>query len=70
MAAQEKVKVTVSLPQDTVDVIKELASKHGVTASELLRRSVATEKFFDEVERDNGKILVERGNKIQEIIRR
>jgi Arc/MetJ-type ribon-helix-helix transcriptional regulator len=67
----EKVKVTVSLPQDTVDDIKSLAESLGITASELLRRAVRTEKFLDRVESDNGKILVEReGGRMTELVRR
>jgi Arc/MetJ-type ribon-helix-helix transcriptional regulator len=67
----EKVKVTVSLPQDTVNDIKQLAEALGISASELLRRAVRTEKFLDSVETDEGKVLIQRpGQNMMEIIRR
>ena len=67
----EKVKVTVSLPQDTVNDIKQLAEALGISASELLRRAVRTEKFLDSVETDEGKVLIQSpGQNMMEIIRR
>lgn len=69
--ANEKVKVTVSLPEATVDDIKALAARLGITASEVLRRAVRTEKFLDEVEQENGKFLIEKSDhSIQQVIRR
>lgn len=71
MVAAEKVKVTVSLPEATVEDIKSLAERLGITASEVLRRAVRTEKFLDEVEQENGKFLIEKSDHtIQQVIRR
>jgi len=52
-------KITVSLPSTTVDEIKKLASKLGISGSEVLRRAVSTELFFDDIEEKHGKVLVE-----------
>jgi Arc/MetJ-type ribon-helix-helix transcriptional regulator len=71
VASSEKVKVTVSLPEATVDDIRALAEKLGITASEVLRRAVRTEKFLDEVEEADGKFLIEKADhSIQQVIRR
>jgi predicted DNA-binding protein len=71
MSGTESVKVTVTLPSETVADIKDLASRLGVTPGELLSRAVNIEKYLDDVEHNGGKILVETaGNQIKRITRR
>jgi predicted DNA-binding protein len=71
MSGAESVKVTVTLPSETVADIKDLATRLGVTPGELLSRAVSIEKYLDDVEDSGGKILVETaGNRINRITRR
>lgn len=51
------IKITVNLPRDTVDTVKLLARKRGVTNTELIRRAIAAEKFLDDVISAGHKVL-------------
>ncbi len=54
------VKVTVNLPDETVEAIKTIAAQRGTTVTEALRRAVESEKFLSEETRSGSKILVEK----------
>ncbi len=66
----EGIKVLVTLPPDTVDDIKNLSIRLGVSPSELLQRAVSLEKFVDDVEDKNGKLLIETADKKFKLITR
>lgn len=57
--ADKVIKMSVNLPTDAVKVLKELAKKRSLTMTEVLRQAIGTEKFIDDVNEDEGKILVE-----------
>ncbi len=59
MDQTDGIKISVTLPSETVADIKNLAVRLGVSPSELLRRAVSLEKFVDDVEQHDGKILVQ-----------
>jgi len=62
------VKMSVNLSDSAAQVLKDLAEKNGVTVTEQLRRSIATELWREQVEDANGKILVEDSKgKIREV---
>ena len=64
-------KVTVNLTEDEVRFLKDLAAKEHLTFTDVLRRSISTEKFFVEQEKNQRKILVEEpGKRLREVIRR
>jgi Ribbon-helix-helix protein, copG family len=51
-------KVTVNLPDQTVEAIKEIAEKRGTTVTEALRQAIESQRFFqDEVDNGN-KVLI------------
>ena len=52
-------KVTVNLPEDQVTFLQELATKENLTFTDVLRRSINSERFFVEQERTGNKILIE-----------
>lgn len=53
-------KVTVNLPEETVDAIRELAEQYG-TNTEAIKRAIANEKFLrEEIEKNHSKVLLER----------
>lgn len=68
MSAKD-VKVTVNLPQTIVETLRELARKDGTTMTDILRKSILTEKLLTE-ERDKGsKILIEdKDNRFRQLI--
>jgi predicted DNA-binding protein len=57
------VKVSFNLAPEVVDVLKDLASKRGMTVTDVLRRAIGTEKFVQNEIDKGGKILVEEKDK-------
>ena len=52
------VKTTMDLPQESLDTLRELADKTGVSMAEVVRRSVAIDKFLHDTKSEGGKILI------------
>lgn len=64
-------KVTVNLPEEQIRFLQELANSEHSTFTDVLRRSINSEKFFVEQEQLGRKILVEeKGEKLREILRK
>ena len=64
-------KVTVNLPEDQVAFLQEIASAEHLTFTDVLRRSINSEKFFVEQEKTGRKVLVEdAGQRIREVLRK
>ena len=59
MAERDLIKMSVNLSADVVAVLKALAGKRNTTMTEVLRQAIGTEKFVDDVNENEGKILVE-----------
>lgn len=53
------VKMSVNLSDDAAETLKTMAEKNGVTVTEQLRRSIATELWRERVEEARGKVLIE-----------
>lgn len=53
------VKMSVNLSEEAVEALKSMASDRGVTVTEILRHAIGLEKYVDQVQKDNGKILIE-----------
>lgn len=70
MADSNIVKISVNLTEDAVEALKDLAAKRGTTVTEVLRRAISTEKYLDQVQRNEGaKVLVEdKKGKIRELV--
>ncbi len=58
------VKVSVNLPEDAVQALKDMAKRDGTTMTEALRRSISLQKFVEEQEADGGAILVKDKNDV------
>jgi predicted DNA-binding protein len=66
----DNVKISVTLPADTVTDIETLSLRLGVTPSQLLQRAVSIEKYLDDVEDKNGIVLIKTAdNKLKRITR-
>ena len=59
MADNSVIKMSVNLPARAVKVLKKLAQKRGCTMTEVLRQAIGTEKFIEDVNEAEGKVLVE-----------
>ncbi len=65
------VKVTVNLPKNLVDAVRELANKRHVTLTEVIRDAIGTEKFLADANEEGSKILIEDKKKnIQRLVLR
>jgi hypothetical protein len=62
---REVVKLSVNLPKDVVDALREIADQQGTTVTEALRRSISTQKFVDDTVKGGSKILVDDPNEKQ-----
>jgi hypothetical protein len=63
------VKTTITLPEDAVAVMHELAESRNVSLAEVVRRALTIEKYLSDVRKDGGRILVEDPDKlIKEIV--
>ena len=51
--------MSVNLSDEAAKTLKDMADKNGVTVTEQLRRSIATELWREQIEEKNGKVLVE-----------
>jgi predicted transcriptional regulator len=51
--------MSVNLSDDAATTLKDMANRNGVTVTEQLRRSIATEVWRENVEASNGTVLVE-----------
>jgi hypothetical protein len=64
-------KVTVNLPEEQVRFLQDLAAKENLTFTDVLRRSINSERFFVEQEQGGRKVLVEdKERRIREVIRK
>ena len=64
-------KVTVNLPVDQVEFLQQIAEAEHISFTDVLRRSINSERFFVTQEKANRKILVEEdGQRIREVIRK
>ena len=67
--ARGALKTTISLPKDTVAVLRELAAARNVSFAEVVRRAITVEKYLNEVRNEGGRILIEDPDKlIKEIV--
>jgi hypothetical protein len=62
---------SVNFSEEANETLEEIAERRGVTKTDVLRGSIALEKWFDETRRDGGKILVQtKDGEIREVITR
>lgn len=63
-------KMSMNFPDDAVQILRALSIRHGVTMTEVLRRSLATYKFFDDAVDGGAKILIrEQDDSVKQIVR-
>ena len=61
-------RLSVNVADDVADAISMLRERHGWSITEVIRRAISALKFIDdEVNKDGGKILVERGGTVREV---
>jgi hypothetical protein len=53
------VKVTVNLPEETVDAIKKIANDRGTTVTEALRQAIESQYFLHEEVQNGREVLLQ-----------
>jgi hypothetical protein len=53
------IKLTVTLSEEVVSALKEMAESDGTSVTEQLRRAISTQKWLHDVKRRNDRVLVE-----------
>jgi hypothetical protein len=57
------VEVTVTLPSEAVQVLREYAEKRGITMTEALRRFISNENYLIKQVEEGGNVLIETKDK-------
>jgi len=70
MAAVNTTKVTVNLPDDTVEAIKAIADQSGTTVTEALRQVIENQRFLRDEARNGNKVLIQNvaDNSVRQVI--
>ena len=55
-------RVSVTLPLETIEKLDKIASRHGITMTDAIRRAVTTEDYLDNEIQDNSKILIQKSD--------
>ncbi len=64
------VKVTVNLPDESVDALRKIAQERDITLTEALRQAIESERFLErEVRQGSGRLLLEKpGGALSQVI--
>ena len=68
MAAPTKVRLNADLSPAVAKALKDLAAAQGVSLTEALSRAIGTESTLAEKRRKGGKVLVEEGGTLKELV--
>jgi hypothetical protein len=66
--AEKTVRLAVNLGPEAADVLKEYASRKGVSVTEAVRRAIAVLAFVDETQRRGASINVEKDGVLKEVV--
>jgi predicted transcriptional regulator len=59
---------SVRLSDETIADIKEMAEAQGMTATAVVHKAIATEKFIREQIESGARIIIHKGNSLQEVL--
>lgn len=63
------VKTSMTLPEQSIETLKELSKSNGISMAEVVRRAVATQKFLRDTMSDGSKILIkDKDSSLRELI--
>ncbi|HEY7439848.1 MAG TPA: hypothetical protein VIC35_10685 [Acidimicrobiia bacterium] len=60
--------MSANITHETADSMVDLAARKGITRTEVLRRSIATQKFLQDAIDRGAKVLIKDGNDISELV--
>jgi hypothetical protein len=57
------------LPLDTIKKLDQIASRHGITMTDAIRRAIATEAYIESEIQQDSKILIQKSdNTLREVV--
>lgn len=59
----------VDLPDETAQALQEIAERNGLTMAAALQQAIVNEKFIEDQRAQGGKLLIENGNTLRELVR-
>lgn len=63
------VKLTVNLSDEVAQTLKTMAQQNGITITEQLRRAISTEKWVEDIDKDQSKkLIVEEAGQLKEVV--
>lgn len=70
MSADRKlIKTSVTLPEETLNSLREIANRTGTSMADVLRKAITTEKFLQDTVAEGGKVLIEgRDKKLKQLL--
>ena len=69
--AQNLIKTSMTLPEQSIETLRELARANGSSMAEVVRRAVDTEKFLRDVTKEGSRILIkDKDSSMRELILR
>lgn len=64
----KRIKVTVSLPDETVKQLQAMAATAGCSVTEMIRRSISAQAFLSAEILNGNRILLDRDGSIREVV--
>lgn len=65
------VKTSMTLPEQSIETLKEISKATGTSMAEVVRRAVATEKFLRDTVSEGSKILIrDKDSSLRELVLR
>ena len=62
-------RVSVSLPLDAIEKLDKIATRHGITMTDAIRRAIDTEAYINNEIQENSKILIQKSdNSLIEVV--
>jgi hypothetical protein len=61
--------IKVEFPDDVYEVLEDLARRQGKTKGEVLRDALLLAQWFEDQEREGSRVLVEKGARVQQVIK-
>jgi hypothetical protein len=59
----------IELPEEVVKALKAIAERNDLSIEDALLQALANENFIEDVEASGGKLLIEKDDKIREVVR-
>jgi predicted transcriptional regulator len=62
------VKLTVNLPDDTVEAIKKISEENNITMTEAIRQVIDNQAFLHDQIKNGNKLLLEKNKNLRQVI--